>query len=62
MPKDPLSQMLPNAGYPAEEEAVLDAPLEAEDDLQIAFEDFDNPELPLEVRAGALKLILELAE
>jgi hypothetical protein len=60
MPNDPLSQMLPNSGY-AEEPPGETLP-EDNPDLQLAFDDFDNPELTLAVRADALKLILELTE
>lgn len=46
---------------PVEESA---APVEEAQnpELEVAFGDFDNPELPLEVRAEALKLILDLTQ
>lgn len=43
------------------QEMLADQPEESTE-LETAFSDFDNAELPLQVRAEALKLIMELTQ
>ena len=57
---DKLAELM---GPPPEMEGVSPEPeMGPEEDTVVAFEDFTNPELPVEARMEALELFIELTQ